>query len=216
MNFHSKSPNDFVEAVLTIFDRDEAGQLLSEAFFDNPAHVCIYSDASNRRTRLAWLMKANLGIQFVLGRSFAARDQNGRIAGMGFWHPPGSPEASPALLVRHGLLALPFRHGLETFRRTLKAINVIETRRRVCLNGRPSWYLNNMVVRPDCQGQGLGSRILRRELSDVVDTSPFPASLATQKPENVVFYEKLGFQVKDDQYVFMGDKKFQNWIMIRE
>lgn len=163
-----------------------------------------------------WLMKANLGVQFALGRSFAVRDRSERVAAMGFWHPPGSPEASPALLARHGLLALPFRHGLETFRGTLKVINMIEARRKACLNGQPSWYLNNMVVRFDYQGRGLGSSILRRELSYVVDTSPFPASLVTQKPQNVTFYEKLGFQVTNAEPIAINGRSFPNWIMVRQ
>lgn len=206
----------FRDAVLTIFDRDEASALLTQAFFDNPAHVFLYPNAVTRRARLMWLMKANLGVQFALGRSFAVRDRSERVAAMGFWHPPGSPEASPALLARHGLLALPFRHGLETFRCTLKVINMIEARRKACLNGQPSWYLNNMVVRFDYQGRGLGSSILRRELSYVVDTSPFPASLVTQRPQNVTFYEKLGFQVTNAEPIAINGRSFPNWIMVRQ
>ncbi|WP_265001373.1 GNAT family N-acetyltransferase, partial [Komagataeibacter sucrofermentans] len=66
------------------------------------------------------------------------------------------------------------------------------------------------------QGRGLGSSILRRELSYVVDTSPFPASLVTQKPQNVTFYEKLGFQVTNDEPIAINGRSFPNWIMVRQ
>lgn len=209
-------PAPYVPAVLSVFDVAECGKLLADAFFNNPAHVYLYPDANTRYARLLWLMTANLGVQYDLGRSFAARDTNGKIAAMGFWHPPGSPDASLFLLARHGFLALPLRHGFWTFWYMMKLIEIVEGRRRACLNGRPSWFLNNMVVRPDCQGNGLGSAVLGRELATVVDTSLFPASLSTQKPENVKFYSRLGFKVVNDEPVCVGGRSFPNWIMIRE
>ncbi|KPH88468.1 hypothetical protein GLUCOINTEAF2_0203786 [Komagataeibacter intermedius AF2] len=149
-------------------------------------------------------MKANRGIQFAPGRSFAARDHSERIAAMGFWHPPGSPESLPCWHGHdHGLLAMPFRHGLKTFRRTSMPARS------------PDWYLNNMVVRSDCQKRGPGFRILQRELSYVVDTSPFPSSLVTQKPRNVAFNERPGFQVVNDESVVIDGCSLSNWIVIR-
>ncbi len=41
----------FSDAVLTIFDRDEVSVLLTQAFFDNPAHVFLYPNAVTRRAR---------------------------------------------------------------------------------------------------------------------------------------------------------------------
>lgn len=72
-----------------------------------------------------------------------------------------------------------------------------------------------MIVRSDCQVRGPGSRILQRELSYVVDTSPFPSSLGTQKPHNVAFNERPGFQVVNDESVVIDGRSFSNRIMIR-
>mgnify|MGYP004704938567 FL=1 len=214
--FPSQLPVGFVEAVLTRLEIDDAAVLLSRAFFNNPPQASFYPDAETRFEKLLWLMKTNLHIQFALGRSFAARDSEGNIAAMGFWHPPGSDTASLMMLIRNGFWEMPFRQGLRTFMNVWKVVEILEQRRKASLKGRPSWFLNNMVVSPDYQGHKLGSSVLGRELQYVVDSSPYPASLNTQKAENVRFYEKLGFVVTNDEKIAVDGFEFPNWIMIYE
>ncbi|NOX82195.1 MAG: GNAT family N-acetyltransferase [Alphaproteobacteria bacterium] len=195
-------------------DRSAAAQLLADAFFDNPAHVYIYPDDKTRRRKLVWLMRVNLNAQFDVGVSFGKRAADGSIAAMGFWHPPGAPTANLTKLAQYGFFAMPFLHGLSAFGRMLHVVDQIETRRLAALNGVESWYLNNMVVAPAARGKGLGSEVLRAELRMRVDGSGAPATLTTQKAENVNFYKGLGFSVIDDSRV-EGDSGdgFDNWIM---
>lgn len=199
---------------LTLTDRPAAADLLTDAFFDNPAHVYIYPEAATRKQRLRWLMNANLGAQFAVGRSFGARGPGGEILAMAFWHAPGAPKASVVQLARFGFLAMPLRHGWSAFRRMMASVEDLEARRAEGLGGRESWYLNNMVVNPAHRGGGLGSRLLGQQLRDVVDPSGHPASLTTQKLENVSFYRRLGFEVADERMVGTGPTAFRNWIMV--
>ncbi len=192
-----------------------AAQLLADAFFDNPAHVYIYPDDETRRRKLEWLMRANLNAQFDVGVSFGKRAADRSIAAMGFWHPPSAPTANLVKLAQYGFLVMPFLHGVPAFRRMLHVVEQIESRRVAVLDGRESWYLNNMVVAPEARGKGLGSEVLRAELHTRVDASNTLASLTTQKAENVKFYKGLGFVVVDDRRVL--DSKgggFDNWIML--
>lgn len=198
---------------LTLMDRAPAADLLADAFYDNPAHTFIYPDPAKRRRQLRWLMHTNLGGQFTVGRSFAARGSEGQIAAMAFWHAPGAPKATLKQLVRFGFFSMPVLHGWPAFSRMLKSVDELEARREQCLAGQDSWYLNNMVVDPSHRGQGLGSSLLRQELTDTVKPSGFPASLTTQKKENVSFYRHLGFEVADHSRVG-GAGGFENWIMI--
>ena len=199
---------------VTHADRDEAADLLADAFFDNPAHVALYPDAASRRERLRWLMHTNLGAQLTVGQAFGARDTGDRIAAMAFWHAPGAPKASLLTLARFGFFAMPLRQGWSVFKQMLAMVDDLERRRAAGLGGRDSWYLNNMVVAPAHRGQGLGGSVLRRQLSEVVDPSGFPASLTTQKLENVSFYRQLGFEVTDEGMVGEGAAAFRNWIMV--
>lgn len=197
-------------------DVDAAAKLLADAFHDNPGHTYIYPDSRKRYGQLLWLMRTNLNAQLVVGQSFAKKDANGKIVAMGFWHPPGAPQASKLLLFRFGFFSMPFRHGMPAFKRMLSMVEQIESKRKQTLSGRENWYLNNMVVAPDRRGQGIGSDILRKELETIISVSGHPVSLTTQKLENVSFYQALGFCVVNDDTI--GDNKhgFQNWIMILE
>ena len=204
-----------VSGALTASDKPVAARLLANAFFDNPAHIYIYPDPATRRKKLEWLMRTNLGAQMAVGQSFTERADNRSIRAMGFWHPPGAPKASLWALARYGFFSMPFRDGASAFRRILFTVNAIEARRMKALGGRESWYLNNMVVASDERGRGLGRKILSGQLADRVRPSGLPASLTTQKTENVSFYNSLGFRIADDAPVIdEAGGRFDNWIMI--
>ena len=204
------------DTCLTQKDMNAAAILLTDAFYDNPAHTYIYPNNLKRRGQLEWLMRTNLKAQFTVGQSFAKKDANGQIAAMGFWHPPGAIEANFFQLLRFGFFFMPFRHGMSAFKRMLHSVQEIEARRTRALRGRKSWYLNNMVVPSDQRGQGLGGETLRYQLETCVKPSAHPASLTTQKPENVGFYRALGFDVADDTPITDGEQEFPNWVMICE
>ena len=196
-------------------DVNEIAALLADAFLDNPAHVYIYPDETDRLEKLEWLMRTNLRAQLAVGIPFGEAAEDGSVAAIAFWHPPGAPKASLSTLARYGFFSMPFRHGPNAFLRMLQTVKIIEERRRAALEGRESWYLNNMVVAPAARGEGLGSRVMRRALRRHVDDSGAPASLTTQKLQNVRFYEALGFRVADDRPVGgASGAGFDNWVMI--
>ena len=56
------------------------------------------------------------------------------------------------------------------------------------------WHLSTIAVRPDVQGKGFGSHLLRAYCT-VVDVSGELGYLETDRPENVPFYKKAGFAV---------------------
>ena len=83
------------------------------------------------------------------------------------------------------------------------------------LGDRPCWYLNNMVVREHLRGKGIGSQLLREQLPAVARMEPlYSVALSTQRPENVTFYERLGFRPVLDGIIGSGPAAFRNWIMV--
>ncbi|WP_433272836.1 GNAT family N-acetyltransferase [Actinosynnema sp. CS-041913] len=58
----------------------------------------------------------------------------------------------------------------------------------------PAWFLGTVGVRPDRQGQGLGSAVIQPGL-DAADEAGAPAYLETTGDRNVRLYRKLGFEV---------------------
>ena len=198
-------------------DFESASALLTAAFFTNPAHVYIFPDEARRSRSLHWLLRRNLENQDPLEHSFCVVESAGaagrRVVAMGFWHAPGAQSVSIRAMLRPSLLALPFQCGLEATRRALEVTSLLEAERASAI--RQAWFLNNMVVAEQLRGSGLGTKLLKRELRERVDPSGQPALLATQRPENVVFYRRLGFEVVSERVLGSRSHAFRNWMMVR-
>ena len=79
--------------------------------------------------------------------------------------------------------------------------------------GVPHWYLAIVAVAPDAQRRGLGTRVLAPML-ERCDAEGLVAALDTSAPENVGFYERLGFAVHAEADVPSGGPRL--WFMRRE
>jgi GNAT superfamily N-acetyltransferase len=191
----------------------EATRLLAEAFHTNPAHVWICPDEATRAERLRWFLGRNVEIQARVGKGFCFVDGRG-LGAMGFWHAPGTSEPGLGMMLRHGLWLAPVRIGMASVLRMMEMLEQVEARRREVLAGRDAWYLHNMVVRNDLRGTGVGSAILGSELARVLAERACPAVLNTQRPENVVFYRRLGFEVVAEDRVGSEQDGFVNWMML--
>ncbi|MBI5106204.1 MAG: GNAT family N-acetyltransferase [Solirubrobacterales bacterium] len=72
----------------------------------------------------------------------------------------------------------------------------------------PHWFLASVGVRPERQGQGLGTAVL----APVLDVLDVPAALETSTPGNVGFYARLGFAVRAEAAVPGGPRV---WFLVR-
>lgn len=202
-------------------DFASAGALLAEAFHDNPAHVYVFPDAAQRARRLGWLLQRNLEIQAPLEHGFSLVDGSEgdgarRVVAMGFWTAPGRRSVSPRSLRRPALLEVPLRCGLGAVWRLLEVAGVIEEQRRRAVGDAPVWFLNNMAVAQELRGTGTGTALLDHELATRIDPSGAAAVLATQRPANVAFYRRLGFEVASFlEAAGSRSPKFPNWTMVR-
>jgi len=190
-----------------------AAELLAEAFFTNPAHTYICPDPTRRRAQLEWLLGGNLRLQPDLRASFCLHD-GPAVNAMGFWTRSDLPTAGLLAQLRAGLLAAPLRLGPGGVRRMFEVTGAIARHLRASLADTPYWYLNNMVVRKELRGSGVGSRLLAEQLPVVAEAEPdFAVALSTQRPENVTFYRRLGFGVVWHEPIGRGPDAFLSWIM---
>lgn len=190
-----------------------ATRLLADAFLTNPAHVYICPDHQRRRLQLEWLLGGNLRMQPDLDYSFCLANEN-EVQAMGFWTRSSGPRPSMLQKVRAGFLAAGSRLGPAGVRRLFEVTSQIDRQLSETFGATPYWYLNNMVVAKDLRGTGVGTRLLAEQLSIVAQAAPsLPSALTTQRPENVVFYERLGFRVAVEHIVGSGPVAFRNWVM---
>jgi ribosomal protein S18 acetylase RimI-like enzyme len=155
---------------------------LLEAFMDDPVLCWVFPDSDRRRRYgrhffeltarrllpggLAWRADGGAALWAAPGRWRESFPQSLRLSIATF---PGIRRRSPR--VARGLLALEARHPQE-----------------------PHLYLPTIGVRPDRQGRGLGSALLRPGLQ-YADAAGLPAYLESSSPRNVALYERHGFAV---------------------
>ncbi len=209
---------------LTPKDFDRAADLLTEAFYNNSAHVYIFANEKTRLKLLKWGLKANLKLNLApptpIGKSFALvkADTSGKrqIEAMAFWHPPRCDSPSLINKITSGWLTIPWKLDRETYQRLTEVTITMDKIKENVLGDRHAWYLNNMVVANELRGKGIGSKVLQHQLETVVEPSGFPAILMTQRAANVVFYQRLGFKVVTESTIGTGEDAFTNWCMIRQ
>ncbi len=193
-----------------------AAELLAHAFFTNPCHIVMCPDPKTRLARLQWILGGNLRMHVESDpeASFCLGDDS-VVDAMGFWTRPDSTEFGLLAKIRAGMLAAPFRVGLQGLRRILEVDRAVTGHRTEALGDAPCWYLNNMVVRESLRGTGVGTRLLNHQLHSVRQRDPGAlTALATQRPENVSFYKRLGFEVVSERMIGGDAGSFRNWIML--
>lgn len=84
--------------------------------------------------------------------------------------------------------------GLARVGRLLTLQNALKSRHP---KDRPHAYLWFLGVRPEAQGHGVGSRLLR-VAAERLDTAAMPAYLETQTERNVALYRRHGFEVTSE------------------
>jgi len=177
-------------------EREAAVQLLARAFRDNPLNVAVIgSDDPVRRTVVnAHGLRSLLPSAERHGRVQALRVA-GELRALLIAAPPRAfPLPAASLWLR---LRSTFGQGLRVAERWAE---VFATLAPLHPPG-PHWYLSTLGVDPASQHRGLGRALLSDWLSEV-DRDASEAYLETDRPENVAFYARAGFESLGETRVF--------------
>ena len=180
----------------------EAGEALSHAMRTNPNHVAVWGEDERARRRQQALMTGILAgtrpADVLVARS------DGRIVGV-----LRMVDATRCQLsTRQQLRMLP---GILATQKgsTGRLLGWLRTWSRHDPD-EAHWHLGPVGVLPDRQGGGVGSALMEAFVARVDDDGS-AAYLETDKPENVGFYERFGFETTGEDQVHGVD----NWFMWR-
>ena len=168
---------------------EEALDVTARGMRDNPLTVAVFGDGTEqRRQRFRRFMGR---VARVLGwgpNMLVARDADGEIAGLCNMMPPGEclPSPSQQLQMLPSLLS----NGPYIAGQTMRWLG-LWIRRDLAER---HWHLGPLVVDAHLQGMGLGSRMMQVFCAQM-DAAREDAYLETDKPENVRFYERFGFEL---------------------
>lgn len=168
--------------------------VLARAFRDNPLDVAVIGGSPARRLRsVTWGMRSSLR---AARRGEGTRLLAARSAGSTSPDPEGVLVAIPSTslplpappLVQH------LRASIGQGARSLRRWGVVFEQLEPLQPREPHWYLSLVGVDPPQWRKGLGSALVRRWLQDV-DPQGLPSYLETDRPENLAFYTREGFEV---------------------
>lgn len=195
-----------IEVAVTELGRHEltfAAGVLGRGFRDNPNTVAVFGDDMLRRMR---------GMERVLGSYIPLMKQPPLCARRGDWivgvcgmAPPGTCQLQ--LLRQLRFMPAMLRGGPVA---TARIIRIMSAWEKQDPNDR-HWHLGPVAVEPALQGMRIGSQMLERFCARMDDEGEM-AYLETDKPQNVRFYEKFGFQTVDEAEILGAN----NWFMRRE
>lgn len=195
---------------LVTSQKAQAAQVLARAFLVDPVYTALFPDEVEREKSLQRLFGAVIGYSLVYGlvQTIPALD------GAACWLSPGNTEITFWRILRTGLglQRAVARFKPQARRQFMAALAYMDEIHKREAPG-AHWYLWALGVEPDCQGQGIGSRLIEPVLAQA-DKSELPCYLETQTEGNVAFYRKRGFEVVSDGLV--PDQGARIWTMLRE
>jgi ribosomal protein S18 acetylase RimI-like enzyme len=169
---------------------DDAGELasvLAEALLDDPPNAWSIPDRDARRAVLPDFFRLFVDASIGAGRALALEDRSGVC----LWFPPGWEMSGEGA------------DGFETRAREVLAgvlpgpLAIMEAIEPHHPSTPAHYYLAFVAIRPDRQGLGLGSALIRHGL-DRCDAEVRPAYLEATSERNRALYERLGFEVRTE------------------
>lgn len=173
-------------------ERRAAAGVAARGMRDNPIHVAAFGPDPDRRVvALERLFRALFA---VVPEPPRVALRAGFVVGLCGATPPGACRLPPAALAR--VAAAVARNGVGPLARALRWLEAWGARDPQA----PHWHVGPVAVEGGLQGLGIGSRLLA-ELGSALDAAADDAWLETDKPENVVFYRRAGFEVAEEARV---------------
>jgi ribosomal protein S18 acetylase RimI-like enzyme len=181
----------------------DAVGVLARGMRDNPLHIAAYGEDPERRRRCHARLMAGLFRHFQAQQPIAAVD-GGTLVGVTGVAPPGTCQPS----VGQRLRLLPTMVGLGP--RTAARVGRWTSAWAAHDPDEPHVHLGPLAVDAHLQGRGVGSRIMEEHCRRL-DAAGALGYLETDKPENVRFYERFGYDVVSEDDVI----GVRNWFMRR-
>ena len=164
----------------------EASRALARAFASNPIHVAAFGRSLTKNERFF-----ETALTVMKGPKFVATDGS-RIVGLVHWVHSSQCQISGIEKLRLIPLMVAKLGGGATVR-VLSWLSHWSTHDPK----EPHVHLGPIGVIPEVQGQRIGSRLMTR-YCDALTERAEPGYLETDRPENVAFYRRYGFETTEE------------------
>lgn len=169
-------------------DVGDLSRTLARAFRDDPVMIWLLPDEKARTGQLRRLFATMTRHHHLARGGVEVACDGPGVGAAALWDPPNQWQET-----RRGQLAMTPTFIRVFGLRTMRGRAVQELMMRAHPEA-PHWYLAAIGSDPSVRGKGFGQALMRSRL-DRCDAEYCPAYLESSKPENVPYYERLGFTV---------------------
>lgn len=196
---------------------EEVATILVDAFESNLAYASIFVNKDKLRDGLFWLFKTNL---FLINRRQAVtkvvRIKNSmEIIGVFSLLPPNGVKSEFRDYFKIGLPRFIMNFGLSALRTMLKMDSLNKELLTNAIGTNDYYYLSMVAIKANYQGSGIGSYMIDDCLQKLrsINRICHIVGLTTQLPENVTFYNRLGFLKLDEGEIQLKKGCYYNYNM---
>lgn len=184
-------------------DVDGLGEVLARAFEDDPViEWLLPQGVPGRMDRLARLFRLGLRKRYLLHDEVWTTPD---LAGAALWSPPGKWKMDRGQVVRSAPAVLSILRGRLPL--GMRGLATVEGRHPV---DPPHYYLGVLGADPSRQRGGVGTALLQPVL-DRCDREGVGAYLESSRPENVPYYGRFGFEVREELTLPKGPPTWLMW-----
>ncbi|MER3434950.1 MAG: GNAT family N-acetyltransferase [Leptolyngbya sp. ERB_1_1] len=192
-------------------DFEVASAHLAAAFSQDPIVTHFLPDEeAAKRTALKQISQALLNYGQPYNQAYTTAEGS---KGVAVWLPPEASQFTWSKLwqaVVSGLITVPFYLRWDRIGDLVSFITT-EVRLQRKTASEPHWHLALLGVSPECQGQGIGGKLLQPVLQEA-DRTNMPCYLETSTTAAVRFYQRHEFEIV--QQVKIADRDY--WTMKRK
>jgi ribosomal protein S18 acetylase RimI-like enzyme len=182
--------------LLTLSDVEEAAQVISQAFVDDPLISFILPFRVTRIKTLLKFFRVYGEISIKNKRGYGIGEP---LQGVAYWEFPGQESMSVSLKSLGKFLPLLFTMYPIGYFRASAALNQLELMHKKYAD-EPHFYLDNLGVLASARGKGLSSKLIRPFL-EMADSQKVIAYTDTVTPANVPLYEHFGFECVEQSHI---------------
>jgi ribosomal protein S18 acetylase RimI-like enzyme len=183
-------------------------ETLMQAFFDDPIWCYFFSELENRSRFLSKFYNYRVRNGLLDGKIFATSEN---IEGIVILTQSEYKQFSWLRALKTGGLGLYRTAGSKILSKLREMESFVVAKREECIS-EPYWYLGSLAVRPEYQGKGLAS-ILVRHVLKLCSSQNILCVLETEDENLVQMYEHYGFDVVDS--ITLPIVNLSHWIMTR-
>ncbi|KAI9770526.1 MAG: hypothetical protein M1840_003116 [Geoglossum simile] len=208
--------------ILTAKEYREASQCLALAFAED--EVSRYFIDTKDMAKCSEGEKWSLHVD-ILEYIVAAHCYGGLVTTIGpnydavaLWMPPGKKMENWLTTLRSGIWRLYYKLSAEGRKRFFSEfIPLLHDTKLDVLGDRDanSYYLVYLGTRPESRRRGYAKKLVEH-MARRADTEGLPMYLESSAGDNVIYYQRLGFELKRKIYLSRGEKPVAMDIMVRE